>query len=107
MYFITSSGPLPPIHLRVDAKTKVVAALSELIGLSYIYRPMLLSLRHVDLCQYISNITSHRRLRHQNKNVVELSETGVPPSSLDEVLERHSVSFRLKLTTDRLKLTTE
>ena len=33
-----------------------------------------------------------------NKNVVELSGTGVPPSLLDEVLERRTGSFGLNLS---------
>jgi len=36
---------------------------------------------------------------NRNKNVVELSGTGVPPSLLDEVQERRSGAFRLKLST--------
>ena len=38
---------------------------------------------------YVSNVTSHCLERH-NKDVVELSGTGVPPSLLGEVLERRS-----------------
>ena len=42
---------------------------------------------------YASNVTSHC-LQQQNKNVVELSGTGVPPSLLDEVQERRSGAYR-------------
>ena len=48
---------------------------------------MLPSVRHI--CQVIKNITS-RCLQQQNKNVMELSGTGVPPSLLGEVQERRS-----------------
>ena len=42
---------------------------------------------------YVSNVTSHCLQRH-NKNVVELSGTGVPLSLLGEVLERRSGACR-------------
>ena len=42
---------------------------------------------------YASNVTG-QWLQQQNKNVVELSGTGVPPSLLDEVQERRSGFYR-------------
>ena len=42
---------------------------------------------------YVSNVTSHC-LEQQNKNVVELSGTSVPPSLLDEVQEQRPGASR-------------
>ena len=44
---------------------------------------------------YASNVTSQcLQYGNRNQDVVELSGTGVPPSLLDEVVERRSGAYR-------------